>query len=56
MFLAPFFTSIIVQALVYDSDTLVFSATVEGSLIVAAIFAASRHSQVRNPFENTGNS
>jgi hypothetical protein len=42
MFLAPFFTSLIVRALVYDSDTLVFSAVVEASLVVAAIFAASK--------------
>lgn len=54
MFLAPFFTAIIVQALVYDSDTLVFAAAVEGTLVVAAVFAASRHSE-KITFENTGN-
>jgi hypothetical protein len=47
MFLAPFFTSIIVQALVYDSDTLVFSTVVEGMLVTVAIFAASRHLLVK---------
>ncbi len=48
MFLAPFFTSIIVRTLVNDSDTLVFAAVVEGTLVVAAVFAASRSLRVRS--------
>jgi hypothetical protein len=56
MFLAPFFTSIVVRALVYDSDNLVFSTVVEGTLVVVAIFAASRHFEARPTFENIDNS
>ena len=55
-FLAPFFTSIIVQALTYDSDTLVFAAAVEGTLVVAAVFGASRHFAGKSILENIGNS
>jgi hypothetical protein len=56
LLLAPFWTSIIVRGLVSDSDNLVFSTVVEGTLVTAAIFAASRHSEVKNTFENIGNS
>lgn len=59
MFLAPFLTSIIVRALVYDSDNLVFAAVVEGTLVMTAIFAASQHFVVKTgktAFENIGNS
>lgn len=41
MFLAPFFISMLVVALVYDSDVLVFFAATEGALICAFIIAAS---------------
>ena len=42
MLLAPFFTLMIVGALVYDSDVLVYFATTEGLLISLLILAASR--------------
>lgn len=42
LFLAPFVTSLIVRAFVYDSDTLVFALVTEGTLILACIFAASK--------------
>jgi hypothetical protein len=41
-FLAPFFTILFVTALTGDSDNLVFAAVMEGALITAAVFAASR--------------
>jgi hypothetical protein len=42
MFLAPFFTILFVTSLTGDSDNLVFAAVMEGALITAAVFAASR--------------
>jgi hypothetical protein len=42
MFLAPFFTILFVTALTGDSDNLVFAAVMEGALITAAVFVASR--------------
>lgn len=42
MFLAPFFVSMVIAALVYDSDVLVFFMLTEGALICTFICAASR--------------
>lgn len=42
MLLAPFFTLMVVGALVYDSDVLVFFAISEGLLISVLIFGSSR--------------
>jgi hypothetical protein len=41
MFLAPFFTSVLVRALVYDSDNIVFLVITQGALISLFVFAAS---------------
>lgn len=41
MFLVPFFTSMFVEALVCDSDVLVFFAATQGALICFFVFAAS---------------
>lgn len=41
MFMAPFFTSMFVEALVCDSDVLVFFAATQGALICFFVFAAS---------------
>jgi hypothetical protein len=42
LFLAPFFAMLFVGGLVGDSDNLVFAALTEGTLVCAAVFAASR--------------
>jgi hypothetical protein len=42
MFLAPFFTILFATGLTGDSDNLVFAAVMEGTLVTAAVFAASR--------------
>ena len=49
MFLAPFFTILFVTALTGDSDNLVFAAVMEGALVTAAVFAASRRYPVAMP-------
>jgi hypothetical protein len=41
IFLAPFFTSMFVEALMCDSDVLVFFAATQGALISFFVFAAS---------------
>ena len=41
MLLAPFFTSLFVEALLCDSDVLVFFVATQGALISVAVFAAS---------------
>src|SRR5947209_207568 len=41
LFLAPFFTSMLVEALVCDSDVLVFFAATQGALICFFVFVAS---------------
>jgi len=45
MFLAPFLTSMLVKALVYDSDVLVFFVATEGTLASVALFISSRRSR-----------
>jgi hypothetical protein len=47
MLLAPFFTLMVVGALVYDSDVLVYFAITEGLLIFLLLFAASRRFRIR---------
>jgi hypothetical protein len=42
LFLAPLFTSLIVRALVYDSDNIFFFAVTQGMLVSAAVFLASK--------------
>lgn len=54
MFLAPFFAILFVAGLVGDSDNLVFAAVTEGTLVCAAVFAASRrYSAVQSPSNET---
>jgi hypothetical protein len=48
MLVAPFFTLIIVGALVYDSDVLVYFSITEGFLIFSLVFAGSRHFRSRS--------
>lgn len=45
-FLAPFVTSLLIRALVYDSDTLVFALVTEGTLVLLAVWGSSRRSDV----------
>lgn len=42
MFLAPFFTAMLVMGLVYDSDVLLFTFITEGFLTILVVFAASQ--------------
>lgn len=42
IFLAPFFTAMLVMGLVYDSDVLLFTFITEGALTIAILFAASK--------------
>jgi hypothetical protein len=42
MFLAPFFATLFVAGLVSDSDNLVFAVITEGTLVLAAVFLASK--------------
>ena len=55
MFLAPFFTSMFVEALVCDSDVLVFFAATQGALICFFVFAASDLVLRRNPATHVEN-
>jgi len=49
MFLAPFLTAMVVMALVYDSDVLLFDLITEGTLAIFVLFLASKRS--RRPLE-----
>jgi hypothetical protein len=50
-FLAPFFATLFVAGLVSDSDNLVFAVITEGTLVLAAVFLASkRHFAVQSPY------
>jgi hypothetical protein len=42
IFLAPFFTSLLVRGFVYDSDTLLFSSLTQGTLVILVLFLASK--------------
>jgi len=42
IFLAPFFSSMLIRAFVNDSDTLLFSLLTQGTLIIFVLFLASK--------------
>jgi hypothetical protein len=48
LLLAPFLTLLIVGALVYDSDVLIYFCITEGLLVSLLLFAASRRCRIRN--------
>lgn len=48
MFLAPFCVSMLVAALVYDSDVIAFFAVTEGALACALILASSKRKRIRH--------
>lgn len=49
MFLVPFLTSLIVRALVYDSDVLLFCLITEGALVIFVLFLASKRLRNASP-------
>lgn len=54
MFLAPLFAILFVGGLVGDSDNLVFAAATEGTLVLAAVFLASKR-RLANPLPSNEN-